>query len=59
MASIDDLKELIEQRGVRRDERRTIVRDLEQDRIEALRERMDRALEEVRLHAGKLRKALE
>jgi hypothetical protein len=60
MKSNEDLKRLIEQRGVRRHERHAILRTLvEEDASETLRARIDAALDNVRAQARKLRKALE
>jgi hypothetical protein len=60
MKSTEDLRRLIEQRGVRRHEREAILRTLvEDDSAETLRARLDSALDNVRAQARKLRKALE
>ena len=60
MKSTEDLKRSIDERGVRRHERRAILRALvEDDAAATLRTRIDTALENVRAQARKLRKALE
>ena len=60
MKSTDDLKRLIDERGVRRHERQEILRSLTEDNApEKLRARMDAALTQVRAQATRLRKALE
>ena len=60
MKSTEDLKRLIEQRGVRRHERQAILRVLVEDDASAtLRARIDSALDNVRAQARKLRKALD
>ncbi len=60
MKSTEDLKRLIDERGVRRHERQEILRSLtEENPPTKLRARMDTALANVRAQATRLRKALE
>ena len=60
MKSTDDLKRLIDERGVRRHERQEILRTLAEDNPPTkLQARMDTALANVRAQATRLRKALE
>ena len=60
MTSTKDLKRQIKERGVRQQQRQKILRALAGDGgPEKLQTRMDKALENVRAQAKKLRKALE